>query len=76
MYKTEGTVSSDNAYQIYSNNTCTEGGMSGGPMYITSSASGNTAIGIFAGHTETKNVAIRITKDLFNEFATYRDLTA
>lgn len=73
MYKTKGTVSSDNTYRIFSKNTSTDGGMSGGPTYISTSSSGNLVIGIHRGHNDTTNDAVRITKDLFNEFATYRD---
>lgn len=77
MYYTDGTITSSQTKTLKSNNTCTAGGMSGGPVYFYLSGYGYTAIALLQGaapaSSPTHNVFTRITEDLYNDFVSYRD---
>ena len=77
MYYTTGNITGTTQYYLKSNNTCTEGGMSGGPVYTYSSSNGYTALGLLIGaspaNNPTYNVFIKFTADICNELASYRN---
>lgn len=74
MYRTNGTVSSSQTYKLYSQNTNAAGGMSGGPLYYYSSSTGYTAIGISTTGGSNSNGYIRITRELYDIFLSYRNV--
>ena len=77
MYYTNGTITNSQTKILKSNDTCTEGGMSGGPVYIYLSGNGYTAIALLQGAaprgSPTHNVFTHITEDLYDDFVSYRD---
>lgn len=77
MYYTDGTITGSQTRTLRSNNTCTAGGMSGGPVNFYISGNGYTAIAILRGAapagSPTYNVFTRITEELYDDFVSYRD---
>ena len=79
MYRYNGTVNSNTSYILKSDalsNPDNGKGMSGGPTYIYSSSTGYTAIALIRGGDSSSVKSVRITNDLYNEFLSYRNLTA
>lgn len=79
MYRSDGKISSSYTRLLNSTDTNTNGGMSGGPVYIYSSNSGYTAIAIATGGGSTLsgstfNIFVRITKDVYNDLVEYRSI--
>ena len=77
MYYTDGTITSSQTRILRSTNTCTAGGMSGGPVYYYSSNTGYTAIALIKGaapaSSPTYNAFTRITEEVYDSFVSYRN---
>ncbi|MBQ6848029.1 MAG: trypsin-like peptidase domain-containing protein [Clostridia bacterium] len=80
MCFTKGTISLSTERVLRSNNTKTQGGMSGAPVCIYSEDSGNTVIALHRATAivnstgEEFNTFLRITKPFFWDLVAYRDI--
>lgn len=78
MYSSSGTIYHSSTRLLWSKDTNTYGGISGGPTYFYSSNTGYTAIGITTGQAKLNgvlsNMIVRITEEVYNEFAAYRNV--
>ncbi len=75
MYRSNGTVTTTYTRVLYSNNTNSAEGMSGGPVYIESETAGYVAIALISGGTQsgTNNTYIRITEEVYDLFVSCRN---
>ncbi len=76
MYRTSGTICSSKTYKLFSDDTNTIDGMSGGPLYYYNSDTGYTAIGLVRGAEDGKNCFIRFTRSVFDLLSSYVDYRA